>query len=53
MTSPNAVRVHIASVVRKLKVPDRAAVVEVFRRALGRLSVQKPERPTTIGVLAG
>jgi len=30
--SPTAVRVHIASVVRKLEVPDRAAAVELFRR---------------------
>ena len=30
--SPTAVRVHIASVVRKLKVPDRAAAVDLFRR---------------------
>ena len=30
--SPTAVRVHIASIVRKLNVPDRAAAVELFRR---------------------
>jgi DNA-binding NarL/FixJ family response regulator len=30
--SPTAVRVHIASAVRKLKVPDRAAAAELFRR---------------------
>jgi DNA-binding NarL/FixJ family response regulator len=30
--SPTAVRVHIASIVRKLQVPDRAAAVELFRR---------------------
>jgi DNA-binding NarL/FixJ family response regulator len=30
--SPTAVRVHISSIVRKLKVPDRAAAVELFRR---------------------
>lgn len=30
--SPTAVRVHIASIVRKLDVPDRAAAVELFRR---------------------
>ncbi len=30
--SPTAVRVHIASIVRKLEVPDRAAAVELFRR---------------------
>lgn len=30
--SPTAVRVHIASIVRKLAVPDRAAAVELFRR---------------------
>jgi len=30
--SPGAVRVHIASIVRKLEVADRAAVVELFRR---------------------
>ena len=30
--SPTAVRVHIASVVRKLDVPDRAAAVDLFRR---------------------
>ena len=29
MTSPTAVRVHIAPVVRKLDVPDRAAAVEL------------------------
>ncbi len=30
--STSAVRVHIASIVRKLQVPDRAAAVELFRR---------------------
>jgi DNA-binding NarL/FixJ family response regulator len=30
--SASAVRVHIASIVRKLQLPDRAAVVEHFRR---------------------
>jgi two-component system NarL family response regulator len=30
--SSSAVRVHIASIVRKLNVPDRAAAVELFRR---------------------
>lgn len=30
--SSTAVRVHIASIVRKLEVPDRAAAVELFRR---------------------
>jgi DNA-binding NarL/FixJ family response regulator len=30
--SSSAVRVHIASIVRKLGVPDRAAAVELFRR---------------------
>jgi DNA-binding NarL/FixJ family response regulator len=30
--SSSAVRVHVASVVRKLEVPDRAAAVELFRR---------------------
>ena len=30
--SSTAVRVHIASIVRKLDVPDRAAAVELFRR---------------------
>jgi DNA-binding NarL/FixJ family response regulator len=30
--SPTAVRVHIASIVRKLGVPNRAAAVELFRR---------------------
>jgi DNA-binding NarL/FixJ family response regulator len=30
--SASAVRVHIASIVRKLQLPDRAAVVELFRR---------------------
>jgi two-component system nitrate/nitrite response regulator NarL len=30
--SPTAVRVHIASIVRKLEVPDRAAAVELLRR---------------------
>lgn len=30
--SASAVRVHIASTVRKLQLPDRAAVVELFRR---------------------
>ena len=30
--SPTAVRVHIASIVRKLEVPDRAAAMELFRR---------------------
>lgn len=30
--SPTAVRVHIASIVRKLGVRDRAAAVELFRR---------------------
>lgn len=33
--SPTAVRVHIVSIVRKLKVPDRAAAVELFRRRPG------------------
>ena len=50
--SPTAVRVHISSIVRKLEVPDRAAAVELFRRRSDRLSVQKPERPTPIGVFA-
>jgi DNA-binding NarL/FixJ family response regulator len=31
--SASAVRVHIASVVRKLNVPDRAAAAELFRRS--------------------
>jgi DNA-binding NarL/FixJ family response regulator len=30
--SSSAVRVHIASIVRKLRVPDRSAAVELFRR---------------------
>lgn len=30
--SSSAVRVHVASIVRKLEVPDRAAAVELFRR---------------------
>jgi DNA-binding NarL/FixJ family response regulator len=30
--SASAVRVHISSIVRKLQVPDRGAVVELFRR---------------------
>ncbi len=33
--STSAVRVHIASIVRKLEVSDRAAVVELFRRTRG------------------
>jgi DNA-binding NarL/FixJ family response regulator len=33
--SSTAVRVHIASIVRKLEVPDRAAAVELFRRRSG------------------
>jgi DNA-binding CsgD family transcriptional regulator len=32
MVSSTAVRVHIASIVRKLKVPDRTAAVDLFRR---------------------
>ena len=32
--SSTAVRVHIAAIVRKLEVPDRAAAVELFRRRL-------------------
>ena len=31
--SASAVRVHIASIVHKLEVPDRAAVVELFRQS--------------------
>ena len=31
--SPSAVRVHIASIVRKLRVSDRAAAVDLFRRS--------------------
>jgi len=31
--SPSAVRVHIASIARKMKVADRAALVELFRRS--------------------
>jgi DNA-binding NarL/FixJ family response regulator len=30
--SASAVRVHIAAIVRKLEVADRAAVVDLFRR---------------------
>jgi DNA-binding NarL/FixJ family response regulator len=30
--SPSAIRVHIASIVRKFEVADRAALVELFRR---------------------
>lgn len=31
--SSSAVRVHIASIVRKMEVADRAALVELFRRS--------------------
>jgi DNA-binding NarL/FixJ family response regulator len=31
--SASAVRVHIASIVRKLQVADRAAATELFRRS--------------------
>ncbi len=34
--SPSAVRVHIASIVRKLEVADRAAAADLFRRSSGR-----------------
>ena len=34
--SPSAVRVHLTSVVRKLKVADRAAAARLFRRRTGR-----------------
>jgi len=30
----SAVRAHIAAIVRKLRVPDRAAAVELFRQRL-------------------
>ena len=31
VVGPSAVRVHIAAIVRKLEVPDRATVAELFR----------------------
>ena len=33
--SPTAVRVRIASIVRKLEVPDRAAAADLFRQRPG------------------
>ena len=32
MLSDSAVRVHIAAIVRKLGVPDRAAAIDLFRK---------------------
>lgn len=47
VTSPTAARVHIASVVRNSMSPIALPTWTLRRR--GRLSVQEPERPTSIG----
>jgi DNA-binding NarL/FixJ family response regulator len=49
--SPTAVRVHIASVVHKLKVPDRAAAVELFRRRSGALAFRNLNGLRRLGYL--
>ncbi len=49
--SPTAVRVHIASIVRKLKVPDRTAAVELFRRRPGTLAFRNLNGLRQLGYL--
>jgi DNA-binding NarL/FixJ family response regulator len=51
MISATAVRVHIAAVVRKLGVPDRAAAARVLRAEASLAGVQATERPISRGVL--
>jgi two-component system NarL family response regulator len=51
MISATAVRVHIAAVVRKLGVPDRAAAAEVLRGDASPGGVQATERPVAPDVL--
>jgi DNA-binding NarL/FixJ family response regulator len=49
--SPTAVRVHIASVVRKLGVPDRAAAVKLFQRRPGTLAFRNLNGLRQLGYL--